>query len=38
MVLENKLVSMDSLALVNQEAKISKTRAKRLFEENLLAN
>lgn len=38
MVLENKLGLTDSLALAKQEEKISKSRAKRLFDEELLAS
>ncbi|MGT2716233.1 protein adenylyltransferase Fic [Streptococcus respiraculi] len=38
MVLENRLGLTDSLELAKQEEKISKSRAKRLFDDNLLAN
>lgn len=38
MVLENKLGLTDSLELAKQEEKISKEKAKRLFEEHLLAD
>ncbi|MEW4353491.1 protein adenylyltransferase Fic [Streptococcus pneumoniae] len=38
MVLENRLGLTDSLELAKKEEKISKSRAKRLFDENLLAN
>ncbi|GGE29339.1 protein adenylyltransferase Fic [Streptococcus himalayensis] len=38
MVLENRLEITDSLELARQEEKISKIRAKRLFEENLIAD
>ncbi|HEM3582401.1 TPA: Fic family protein [Streptococcus suis] len=38
MVLENKLGIKDSLELAKTEEKVSKEKAKRLFEEKLLAN